>query len=83
MYDNMSSHTILNKARTNTLQMSDINRHKTEDDFPIIRHFLLPRTAYKRAESKHKPPSAILLKVKKTNFGIPYLTRITLKKGKS
>ena len=36
IYDNMPSSTILNKARTNTLQLNDRNRHTNKKCFLMV-----------------------------------------------
>ena len=64
MYDNMPSSNILNKARKNTLQLNNINRHTNKegicmvcdkDEEEDISHFMLHLTAYKeeRSHSTH------------------------------
>ena len=62
IYDNRPSSTILNKSRTNTLQLNDRNRHtNTEihclvcetDDKEDIYHFMLHCTAYKEQRSQN------------------------------
>ena len=61
MYDNRPSSTILSKARTNTLQMNDRNRHTNKGTNCMvcdevgkedIYHFMLHCTAY-REEGSH------------------------------
>ena len=60
IYDNRPSSNILNKARTNTLQLNDRNRHTNKeincmvcdkDEKEDIYHFMLHCTAYKEEQS--------------------------------
>ena len=61
IYDNRPSSTILYKARTNTLQLNDSNRHTNKeihclvcdtDDKVDIYHFMLHCTAYQEQRSQ-------------------------------
>ena len=61
IYDNRPSSTILYKARSNTLQLNDRNRHTNKeihclvcdtDDKEDIYHFMLHCTAYKEQRSQ-------------------------------
>ena len=73
IYDNRPSSTILYKARTNTLQLNDRNRHTNKeihylvcetDDKEYIYQFMLHCTAYKeqRTLKKYTPTTTIFRK---------------------
>ena len=71
IYDNRPSSTILYKARTNTLQLNDRNRHTNKkihclvcdtDDKEDIYHFMLHCTAYKEQRSQSTPTTTIFRK---------------------
>ena len=71
IYDNRPSSKIWNKARTNTLQLNDRNRHTNKerncmvcdkDEKEDIYHFILHCTALTREESQYTPTTTIYRK---------------------
>ena len=92
IYDNRPSSTILYKARSNTLQLNDRNRHTNKeihclvcdtDDKEDIYHFMLHCTAYKEQRSQSIHLQQPYLESDQIQLDSSYFIKKTLRKRKS